>query len=153
MDQPNSLPDCVFEVSWEICNKVGGIYTAIATKASSLVSSIGDNYIAIGPDVWRGQGPNPDFIEDASLFQAWRERAAAQGLKIKAGRWNIKAKPIAFLIDFSASLIHKDGIFTELYRDFGVDSLTGRWDYIERRCSATPQGRLSKFLRPLSFRA
>ena len=26
-------PDYLFEVSWEVCNKVGGIYTVIATKS------------------------------------------------------------------------------------------------------------------------
>ena len=121
----------MFETSWEICNKVGGIYTTIATKATTLVSQIGDNYIAIGPDIWRGHGTNPDFTEDTSLFQGWRERAATEGLKFKVGRWNIKSKPIALLVDFSSYYTRKNEIFADLYKDFGVDSLTGKWDYIE----------------------
>ena len=27
----------LFEVSWEVCNKVGGIHTVLSTKAKSLV--------------------------------------------------------------------------------------------------------------------
>ena len=34
-------PDYLFEVSWEVCNKVGGIYTVIATKALYLESQLG----------------------------------------------------------------------------------------------------------------
>lgn len=41
-------PDYLFEVSWEICNKVGGIYTVIATKAAGMQREFGDNYILIG---------------------------------------------------------------------------------------------------------
>ena len=41
----------VFEVSWEVCNKVGGINTVIATKAPESVANYGDGYIALGPDL------------------------------------------------------------------------------------------------------
>ncbi len=30
----NNLPDFIFETSWEICNKIGGIYTVLSTKAN-----------------------------------------------------------------------------------------------------------------------
>ena len=76
------------------------------------------------------------------MFQTWREHAASEGLKIKAGRWNIKAKPVAFVIDFSSSFIHKDEIFAGLYKDFGVDSLTGKWDYIEPAMFGYAAGRV-----------
>jgi hypothetical protein len=45
------LPDYLFEVSWEVCNKVGGIYTVISTKAKSISDLLNDRYILIGPDV------------------------------------------------------------------------------------------------------
>ena len=48
-----SKPDYIFEVSWEVCNKVGGIHTVISTKALSLVNELRSNYILIGPDVWK----------------------------------------------------------------------------------------------------
>ena len=46
-------PDYLFEVSWEVCNKVGGIHTVIATKALTITEQLGDRYILIGPDVHR----------------------------------------------------------------------------------------------------
>ena len=61
-------PDYLFEVSWEVCNKVGGIYTVIATKSLHLKSELGRHHILIGPDVWMNTGNNPDFIEDPTLY-------------------------------------------------------------------------------------
>jgi hypothetical protein len=40
----NSIkPDYLFEVSWEVCNKVGGIYAVLSTKAATLKKQLGDN--------------------------------------------------------------------------------------------------------------
>ncbi len=84
----------IFETSWEVCNKVGGIHTVISTKALNIVNELGDNYILIGPDVWREDVKNPEFIPDESLFAEWKARAASEGLRVKTGRWNIAGKPI-----------------------------------------------------------
>ena len=60
-------PDYLFEVSWEVCNKIGGIHTVISTKALTLTNRLNNNYILIGPDVWREEGKNPEFEEDNRL--------------------------------------------------------------------------------------
>ena len=124
-------PDWLFEVSWEVCNKVGGIYTVIATKALHLKSSLGRRHILIGPDVWMGPDSNPDFTEDANLYRAWRENAAREGLRLKIGRWNVPGKPIAVLVDYKQLLTRQDEILTEYWLRYKVDSITGNWDYKE----------------------
>jgi phosphorylase/glycogen(starch) synthase len=53
MNSERIKPNYVFEVSWEVCNKVGGIHTVISTKAITLLKEFNDKYILIGPDVWR----------------------------------------------------------------------------------------------------
>ncbi len=108
-------PDYLFEVSWEICNKVGGIHTVVATKAITLVEDYGDNYIVIGPDIIRDEAGNPEFNEDRSIFRAWRRHALSEGLRVKTGRWNINGSPVAVIIDFSNWINQKDKIFS----DFG----------------------------------
>ena len=123
-------PDYLFEVSWEVCNKVGGIHTVIATKAKTLEAQYGDQYILIGPDVWKG-GSNSEFIEDISLFKSWKERAHSEGLKIRIGRWKILGNPIVILVDFTQFFTQKNEIFTDLWIKFQLDSLSGGWDYIE----------------------
>ena len=43
--------DMIFETSWEVCNKIGGIYTVLSTKALALQNLYKDKTIFIGPDV------------------------------------------------------------------------------------------------------
>ena len=124
-------PDYLFEVSWEVCNKVGGIYTVIATKSLYLKSQLHKHHILIGPDVWMDTESNPDFIEDNHLYTLWKAQAASEGLRVRVGRWNVPGKPIAILVDFKQYLTRQNDILTEYWKRFGVDSISGNWDYKE----------------------
>jgi phosphorylase/glycogen(starch) synthase len=130
-DDPLLKPGFLFETSWEVCNKVGGIYTVISTKALSLVNEYHDNYILIGPDVWKETHENPEFQEDKFLHKAWSQKAESEGLKIKIGRWNIPCQPIVVLIDFTPYFSQRDKIFAWLWETYKLDSLSGGWDYME----------------------
>ena len=124
-------PAYLFEVSWEVCNKVGGIHTVISTKALSMAREFKNNHILIGPDVWRYNEPNPEFTEDPHLFKSWRAKVSREGLRIKVGRWNIAGNPVVILVDFTTFIAQKDQILTSFWEKFRLDSLTGQWDYIE----------------------
>ncbi|MFI3322538.1 MAG: alpha-glucan family phosphorylase [Rikenellaceae bacterium] len=121
-------PNYLFETSWEVCNKVGGIHTVISTKAQTLVNKYGDNYIVIGPDL---NNVNYEFEEDQTLLKKWKEIALHEGLRIKIGRWKINGSPIAVLVDFSSLISHKDQYLTDLWRNCGVNSYGSGWDYVE----------------------
>jgi len=135
-------PDYLFEVSWEVCNKVGGIYTVIATKALHLESQMGRRHIFIGPDVWMHRSGNPDFLEDPMLYRSWKAQALTEGLRFRVGRWNIPGKPVAILVDYKQFLPQADQILGDLWTDFGVDSLTGNWDYKESAVFGVLAGRV-----------
>lgn len=124
-------PDYIFETSWEICNMIGGIYTVVSTKAKSIVKDYKDNYVLIGPDVWKETTENPDFLEDESLFAEWKLNALEEGLKIRTGRWNIEGKPLVILVDFTYLYARKDEIFARFWETYKLDSLHGAWDYVE----------------------
>lgn len=123
--------DFLFETSWEVCNKVGGIYTVISTKALNVVNEFGDNYIAIGPDVWRDDKSNPEFTPDDTMFQSWKRVAAQEGMIVRTGRWNIKGSPRVMLIDFTPYFGQQDDIFARYWETYKLDSISGQWDYIE----------------------
>jgi phosphorylase/glycogen(starch) synthase len=125
------IPDYLFEVSWEVCNKVGGIHTVIATKAITLVEKFGENYIVIGPDIIRDEADNPEFREDTSYYRGWKRQALSEGLRIKIGHWNINGSPLAIIIDFSQWINNKDKIFSDFWEKYKLNSLSGQWDYIE----------------------
>ena len=124
-------PDYIFESSWEVCNKVGGIYTVLSTRAKTLQGVFPDRIFFIGPDVWLGK-ENPLFTEDVKMLQAWRKHALEKDdLKIRIGRWNIPGNPIAILVDFTPFYTQKNDIYTQAWIDFQVDSLHAYGDYDE----------------------
>ena len=125
------VPNYIFESSWEVCNKVGGIYTVLSTRAKTLQDEMKDHVIFIGPDCW-GKTNSPYFIEDLTLFSDWRIKAQAEdGLKVKVGRWDIPGQPIAVLVDFQSYFAVKDQIYGQLWENFKVDSLHAYGDYDE----------------------
>ena len=124
-------PDYIFESSWEVCNKVGGIYTVLSTRAKTLQEAFPDRLFFIGPDVWSGK-ENPLFTEDDELLKAWRTEAETKdNLKIRVGRWNIPGNPITILVDFTPFYAVKNNIYTQAWLDFQVDSLHAYGDYDE----------------------
>lgn len=124
------FPDYIFESSWEVCNKVGGIYAVLSTRAKTLKDKLGDNLIFIGPDCWRDK-VCPFFVEDKKLFASWQEKAKREGLHVKVGRWDVPGQPVAILVDFAPYFKVKDKIYARLWEDFKVDSLHAYGDYDE----------------------
>lgn len=120
--------DFIFETSWEVCNKVGGIYTVLSTRAKTLQEIMRDRIVFIGPDCFNGE-ENPYFFEDKALFNDWLAVAKHDGLSLKIGRWNTPGTPIAFLVDFKASYADKNKFYGELWERYGVDSLHAYGDY------------------------
>ena len=131
MDNMKVRPDYIFESSWEVCNKVGGIYTVLSTRAKTLQESFRDHLFFIGPDCWRDKD-NPYFQEDKNLFSDWRAYAnLKEGIRLRVGRWRIPGTPIAFIVDYQSYYAKKDEIYGRLWEDYKVDSLHAYGDYDE----------------------
>ena len=130
MAKKQLTPDYIFESSWEVCNKVGGIYTVLSTRAKTLQEALRDKIIFIGPDFWKEQ-ESPYFKEDSSLFADWQWEAKEQGLKVRVGRWTVPSEPIAILVDFNPYFEKKNDIYGWLWENYGVDSLHAYGDYDE----------------------
>jgi glycogen(starch) synthase len=116
--------DILFEVAFEVCNKVGGIYAVLKSKASRMIEHYKDNYFAIGPyfkerAVLETMKLNPpDFMKD--VFSEL-ERG---GIKCYYGKWLIPSKPNVILIDYSELMEKAKEIKERLWEDYNVDS----WD-------------------------
>ena len=130
MNEVKMTPDYLFEVSWEVCNKVGGIHTVIATKAPTVTRTLGERYVLIGPDLSH-EGVNPEFEEDTGLLRMWRQSLYEEGIRIRVGHWKIEGSPLVVLVDFTSLFSRKDEILKKLWEDYRVDSISGQWDYIE----------------------
>lgn len=131
MDNITTTPEYLFESSWEVCNKVGGIYTVLSTKAHTLQQLFKDKLIFIGPDVWANTNA-PDFIEDDVLFADWRTYTeTTENLKVKVGRWNVPGTPPVILVDFKPFFKERDSFFYSMWESFRVDSIHAYGDYDE----------------------
>jgi len=137
MGKEHLTPDYIFESSWEVCNKVGGIYTVLSSRAKTLQDKLKDRVIFIGPDFWkRGEDKSPKddspyFKEDSSLLAEWQWEAKKNGLNVRVGRWTVPGEPIAILVDFMPFFEKKNEIYGWLWEHYQVDSLHAYGDYDE----------------------
>lgn len=138
--------ECVFEVSWEICNKVGGIYTVIKSKVPRMMSYYKKIYM-VGPYVPKTaavefqQQPAPDNLKE--IFEELKK----EGIECYYGQWLIKGKPETILIDFSKFMKHKDGIKSYLWEKFQIDSLGAGGDFDEPVIWSWAVGKLLESIR------
>src|SRR3990172_199992 len=123
--------DVLFEVSWEVCNKVGGIYTVLSSKAQQVSQRYGEDYYAIGPyfpDKVRGEFEElvpPDDLR--GIFEELKE----QGIVCHFGKWLIKSEPKTILLEFTGFLDKGNSIKGRLWNDFKIDSLHAGFDFTE----------------------
>ena len=104
-------PDYIFETSWEVCNRVGGIYAVLSTRAASMQAEHPDKVFFFGPDF--GAHSDIYFKEDKTLLKDWRLEIGDWSMEIpvRVGRWDVPGKPIAILLKFDALWDRKDSIY------------------------------------------
>ena len=125
-------PDYIFETSWEVCNRVGGIYAVLSTRAASMQAEHPDKVIFFGPDF----GAHSDiwFREDKTIFADWNKGVVEyEGLHIpiRVGRWAVPGNPIAILLRADAMWARKDAIYAWAWDKFQVQSHAAYGDYDE----------------------
>ena len=132
MNEATVKIDLLFETSWEVCNKIGGIYTVLSTKAKTLQKLYKDKTIFVGPDVWTEENPSPYFVESKTLLKQWKSQAQLpEGITVRVGRWDIPGKPIVVLVKFDSMYAVKDEFYGDMWNRYGVDSLHAYGDYDE----------------------
>ncbi len=135
--------DCCFEVSWEVCNKVGGIYTVLSSKASLMKKEYESGYFAVGPYfAAKIGGEFNEKIPPDSLGKVF-EVLKGEGIVCHYGNWLVESEPQAILVDFANFTFRKNEIKRELWDNYGIDSLnTQYFDYDEPVIWAYAVGKL-----------
>lgn len=126
MTHPNI--DLIFEVSWEVCNKIGGIYTVLSSKSYHLQKKFGDKLFFIGPD-FNNDECGLFAPENNKNFEITKSIPA--DIPYRVGRWNVPGKPLVILIDFKTGYQRLNQIYGAMWEKFGVDSLHAYGDYDE----------------------
>ena len=119
--------DYCFEVSWEVCNKVGGIYTVLKTKAPAMKQNYGDGYFVVGP--YFVSKISGEFNEKMppDILAATFERLKGEGLICHYGNWLVESEPDTVLIDFENFAAKKNDIKKELWDLYSIDSLNTQY--------------------------
>ena len=131
-------PEYIFETSWEVCNRVGGIYAVLSTRAASMQQEHKDKVIFFGPDF--GDHSNLTFKESKSLLKGWRPKG------VRVGRWQVPGKPIAVLLKWDEVWAQKDAIYAHAWEKYGVQSHAAYGDYDESNMFAYAVGQLAESL-------
>ena len=143
MDKKLEKPNYLFEASWEVCNKVGGIYTVLSTRAKTLVKEYKDQIVFIGPDLVDDVNQNLLFSESLTDFSEWKKQfESEENLSIRIGRWNVPGNPLAVLVDFKPLLAKKNDYYAFMWEHFQVNSLHAYGDYDEASMFAIAAGKV-----------
>ena len=121
----------MFEVSWEVCNKVGGIFTVLSSKARQMQEYYGDGYYLIGPYFIEA---SRSVFKEKPIPKEYKEiygELEKLGIVCHFGEWLVKGEPKVILIDFKNFWPQIDNIKKELWEDFKIDSLNAPYDFNE----------------------
>lgn len=124
-------PDNFIEVSFEVANKVGGIYQVLKSKSTKMKDYYGDGYLTIG--FYDEENAMDDFAprEENPYEYIFEEMEEELGVKCHYGAWNINGTPRTILIDVSDADIDVDSIKSRLWEEHGIDSLKAGNDFNE----------------------
>uniref|UniRef100_A0A5F9DPE4 Glycogen [starch] synthase n=1 Tax=Oryctolagus cuniculus TaxID=9986 RepID=A0A5F9DPE4_RABIT len=99
----------LFEVSWEVTNKVGGICTVIQTKAKITANEWGDNYFLIGPYFEHNMKTQVEQCEPTNdAVRRAVDTMNKHGCQVHFGRWLIEGSPYVVLFDIGYSAWNLD---------------------------------------------
>ncbi|KAI8379281.1 glycogen synthase [Radiomyces spectabilis] len=113
----------LFEIAWEVANKVGGIYTVLKTKVPVTVHEFGARYCLIGPLSYKTAPMEVEALEPPNgKIRETLNAMAEHGVKYLFGRWLIEGAPYVLLFD-TGCMYHKlDEWKGDLWRCAGIPS-------------------------------
>jgi glycogen(starch) synthase len=110
----------LLEVSWEVCNQLGGIYTVLRSKAPSMVDRWGNRYVLVGP--YNAAAAAVEF-EPAPLVGAVGQAVKTLrewGVEAHFGRWLVTGRPHVVLLDYLSVFHRLHEVKYRLWHDHGI---------------------------------
>ena len=89
----------LFEVAWEVCNQVGGIYQVVRSKVPLMTARWLDQYCMVGPYVENKAQLELEPLAATGWLARAIERLEKGGLAVHHGRWLIQGKPRVLLLE------------------------------------------------------
>ncbi|MGK0638149.1 glycosyltransferase [Schleiferia thermophila] len=112
----------LFEVSWEVGNQLGGIYTVIRSKLPSITKVFGENYCLLGPLINDSISAEFEEIDDSlDFFSKTVKGLRDLGFEVRYGRWLVSGRPKIILINPIAVYNRLDVFKRHLFQDFAIE--------------------------------
>ncbi len=111
----------LLESAWEVCQRIGGIYTVISTKAPYITAKFGEKYCLTGPML--GDKPPVAFEPAPRLHTPWGRAVKAMrkaGYKVHYGHWLIEGRPLVVLLPLAQIYPKLDRIKKEWDKRYGI---------------------------------
>ncbi|CAC5409044.1 GYS [Mytilus coruscus] len=111
----------VFEIAWEVANKVGGIYTVIKSKAPVTVEELGEQYCLLGPYNESCVRTEVELLEPHHyVYRQTIQQMRDCGIKVYFGRWLIDGYPKVILFDIGSAAWKLDEFKHELWEKANI---------------------------------
>lgn len=123
--------DILFETSWEVCNKVGGIFTVLSSKSKQMQKHYKKRYCLIGPYFEESSRINFKEEDVPAKYKGICEELKNAGIVCHFGKWLIEGDPFVILIDYKQYWPQMDNIKKELWESFHLDTLDSPYDFNE----------------------
>ena len=117
------------EVSFEVSNKVGGIYQVLKSKSCKMQEYYGDGYLTVG--YYDEESAREDFAPRENPYNEVFERLEEEGIECYYGVWDIDSKPKTILVDASGLEKDVNELKEEYWEKYGVDSIEAGNDFNE----------------------
>jgi len=117
------------EVSFEVANKVGGIYQVLKSKNSKMEEFYGEKYLTIG--FYDEDSAEGDFVPRENPYPEVFEELREEGIKCRYGVWNIEGRPKTILVDASELEKNVNTLKQQYWNRFNIDSINAGNDFDE----------------------
>lgn len=123
----------LFEIAWEVCNQVGGIYTVIRSKVPTVIEQWGkDNYFLIGPYFEDQASAHFDPATDFSTpIGKAVIKMQERGFDVHYGQWIVSGRPHVVLFNPYSVYYQLDDIKNFIRQEFHIN-LPGQDELIDK---------------------
>ncbi len=118
----------LFEVAWEVCWQVGGIYTVIRSKVPQMVRIYGGQYYLIGPYNADTAAVEIEYAQPTGPVAVAIERLRSMGIIVHYGHWLITGRPRVILLDYGAAMSRLGEFKYFLWKDHGIQVADSDWE-------------------------
>lgn len=118
----------ILETSWEVCNKMGGIYTVLSSRARVMMQEHNGKVVFIGPYIKKNK-PKDFISKTPNILKGLDNNLKALGLDFIIGQWDVPSKPPVILVDYTPLMQNKGEFYFEIWQKYSLESDKGYGDY------------------------